>query len=96
MFDDFSPVRRERLPDNLATRIGALIRAGDFRVGERLPPITQMARAFRVGAPTVRQALAKLEMLQVVEIRHGVGVYVRTCPPAIQRILIEHAAMTGD
>jgi len=96
MFDDFSPVRRQRLPDTLADRIGALIRAGDFRVGERLPPITKMARAFQVGAPTVRQALTKLEMLHIVEIRHGVGVYVRECPPPIQRMLIEHSAMTGD
>ena len=96
MRDDFAPIRRERLPDNLADRIGALIRAGDFRVGERLPPITQMARTFQVGAPTVRQALAKLEMLHIVEIRHGVGVYVRACPPAVQRMLIEHTAMTGD
>jgi GntR family transcriptional repressor for pyruvate dehydrogenase complex len=96
MFDGFSPVRRERLTDNLASRISDLIRAGDFRVGDRLPPIAHMARLFRVGAPTVRQALTKLETLQIVEIRHGSGVYVRDCPAAIQRMLIDQKAMSGD
>ena len=55
-----------------------------------------MARAFRVGAPTVRQALTKLETLEIVEVRHGLGVYVRECPIVNQRMLIEQQAMTGD
>jgi len=96
MLGDFSPIRRERLTDNLATRISDLIRSGEFRIGDRLPPITQMARAFRVGAPTVRQALTKLEALEIVEIRHGVGVYVRRCPEVDQRMLIDRELMAGD
>lgn len=96
MLDGFSPVRRERLTDNLASRITDLIRAGDFRVGDRLPPIARMARVFQVGAPTVRQALTKLETLRIVEIRHGAGVYVRDCPEGIQRMLTEHDAVAGD
>ena len=95
MFDDFSPIHRERLTDTLADRILDLIRAGAFRAGDRLPPIARMARVFRVGAPTVRQALTKLETLEVVEVRHGLGVYVRA-NPTDQRMLIERPAMTGD
>ena len=96
MRNDFSPIHRERLPDNVADRLLDLIRAGAYRAGDRLPPIAQMARAFRVGAPTVRQALTKLETLEVVEVRHGLGVYVRDCPVVHQRMLIEQQAMTGD
>ena len=55
-----------------------------------------MARVFQVGAPTVRQALTKLETLEVVEVRHGLGVYVRGCPIANQRMLIDEQAMTAD
>jgi GntR family transcriptional repressor for pyruvate dehydrogenase complex len=96
MFDDFSPIHRERLTDNLADRIVDLIRAGAFRAGDRLPPIARMARVFQVGAPTVRQALTKLETLEVVEVRHGLGVYVRGCPITNQRMLIEPQAITAD
>jgi GntR family transcriptional repressor for pyruvate dehydrogenase complex len=96
MYDDFSPIRRERLTDNLADRILDVIRDGALRAGDRLPTIARMARVFRVGAPTVRQALTKLETLEVVEVRHGLGVYVRDCPMIHQRILIEHQALTGD
>ena len=35
-----------------------------------------MARRFGVGAPTVREALRKLETVGVVSMRHGSGVYV--------------------
>ena len=96
MVDDFSPIHRERLTDNLADRLLDLIRAGAYRAGDRLPTIARMARAFRVGAPTVRQALTKLETLEVVEVRHGLGVYIRDCPVVNQRMLIERQAMTGD
>ena len=96
MFDDFSPIPRERLTDNLASRILELIRAGTFRDGDRLPPIARMAAVFQVGAPTVRQALTKLEMLGVVDVRHGLGVFIRDGSGRIQRLLIEHDVVTGD
>jgi len=95
MHEGFSPIRRERLTDNLAARMLELIRSGAFRAGDRLPPIARMAREFRVGAPTVRQALTKLETLGVVDVRHGLGVYVREVPPPIQRTLIAYEA-AGD
>jgi DNA-binding FadR family transcriptional regulator len=35
-----------------------------------------MARAFRVAPATVREALMRLEINRVIEIRHGAGVFV--------------------
>ncbi|HEU4996114.1 MAG TPA: winged helix-turn-helix domain-containing protein [Gemmatimonadaceae bacterium] len=72
----FSPVVRQRLPDELANRLLASIAAGDFRPGDQLPPILEMARSFRVAATTVREALVRLEAKHVVEIRHGAGVFI--------------------
>ncbi len=96
MRHDFAPIQRERLMDNVADRLLDLIRAGAYRAGDRLPPIAGMARAFRVGAPTVRLALTKLETLEVVEVRHGLGVYVRDRPAANQRMLIDQKVKTGN
>jgi GntR family transcriptional repressor for pyruvate dehydrogenase complex len=76
MTDAFAPVLKQSLSDRLARRIRGLIQKGDYRQGDRLPTIMEMARRFGVGHPTIREALKKLETMGVVEIRHGSGVYV--------------------
>lgn len=78
-----SPVFRQSLADDLARRIRELILARQHGPGDRLPAIALMAREFNVGAPTVREALKKLETLGVVDIRHGSGVYVGRDPDAL-------------
>jgi GntR family transcriptional repressor for pyruvate dehydrogenase complex len=70
---DFVPVRRQRLSEELADRIMRSIAAGRLRPGDQLPPISGMARAFRVAPATVREALIRLEAKRVVEIRQGAG-----------------------
>lgn len=72
----FAPVRRNRLSDELVERILGSIAAGDLRPGDRLPPIAQMARTFRVAANTVREALIRLEGRRAIEIRQGTGVFI--------------------
>ena len=67
---------RQSLSDRLARRIRELIQQGEYKRGDRLPAIIEMAKSFGVGHPTVREALKKLEAVGVVEIRHGSGVYV--------------------
>jgi GntR family transcriptional repressor for pyruvate dehydrogenase complex len=54
------PVVRQSLSNELADRVQELIRTGDFRPGDRLPSIADMARRFGVGHPTLREALKKL------------------------------------
>ena len=60
----------------LSEHIQASIVAGELRPGDQLPPILEMARTFRVGAATVREALILLEAKRIVEIRHGTGVFI--------------------
>ena len=72
----FAPELKQSLSDRLARRIRGMIQRGQYRVGDRLPAIMEMAKRFGVGHPTVREALKKLETIGVVEIRHGSGVYV--------------------
>jgi GntR family transcriptional regulator, transcriptional repressor for pyruvate dehydrogenase complex len=84
--DAFSPMLRQSLSETLAQRIRGLIQSGDYRKGDRLPPIMEMARRFGVGHPTVREALKKLEAFGIVEIRHGSGVYVS----AAHDVLVHH------
>ncbi len=72
----FQPVARQNLADDLAQRINDMIQRREYQSGDRLPAITAMATQFGVGAPTLREALRKLEAVGVVDIRHGSGVYV--------------------
>jgi DNA-binding FadR family transcriptional regulator len=72
----FTPVIRRRLSEHLSEHIQASIAAGDLAPGDQLPPILEMARTFRVGAATVREALILLEAKRIVEIRHGTGVFI--------------------
>lgn len=76
MRNAFAPVLKQSLSDKLAQQIRGLIQNGDYRQGDRLPPIMEMARRFGVGHPTIREALKKLETMGFVAVRHGLGVYV--------------------
>ncbi len=77
MKTDFNPIERSSLSDDLTRRLVQLIRSELYQPGDRLPAIMEMARSFGVGHPTLREALKKLEVLGLVEIKHGSGVYVR-------------------
>lgn len=67
----------KKLPNELAERIQQQIRDDAMQAGDRLPSITALASEYGVGAPTVREALKRLEIAGVITIRHGSGVYVR-------------------
>jgi len=61
---------------NLAHLLRMRIRAGDYRPGDRLPAIDQLARQFNTAVVTARQALALLERDGLVQRRQGVGTFV--------------------
>lgn len=68
---------RSRLYEKIAAILLKRIIKGEIPVGERIPTERKLALAFQVNRSTVREALKKLESLQVIEIRHGDGVYVK-------------------
>jgi GntR family transcriptional regulator, transcriptional repressor for pyruvate dehydrogenase complex len=77
----FGKVARPRSGANrrfvaVAQRLLDSIEQGDVRPGDRLPPDRVIAADLEVSRATVREALLALELLGVVEIRHGSGVYV--------------------
>ena len=71
-----APAIKQSLPDKLARQIRGAIQSGNYRRGDRLPPIVELARQFEVGQPSIREALKKLEAMGVVQMRHGAGVFV--------------------
>ena len=71
------PVKRSTLSDDLTERLMRVIQSEAYQPGDRLPPIMEMARRFGVGHPSLREALRRLEVLGIVEIKHGSGVYIK-------------------
>jgi GntR family transcriptional repressor for pyruvate dehydrogenase complex len=52
------------------------IRRGEWLPGERLPSITQLAKALKVSTASMREALRSLQSIGLVKIEHGRGVFV--------------------
>jgi GntR family transcriptional regulator, transcriptional repressor for pyruvate dehydrogenase complex len=70
-------MERELLNTKLVREILSLVLSGSYGLGKRLPSERKLCDMYGVSRGTVRQALADLENLGIVEIRHGSGVYVR-------------------
>ena len=75
-------VEPQRLYRRIAEQIAQLIRRGEYRTGERLPPERDLARQLKVSRPSVREALIALEVEGYVEVRVGSGVYVTQRRPS--------------
>jgi GntR family transcriptional regulator len=59
------------------------IRTGEYRSGSRIPSETDLARRFRIGRPTVRQATDLLVRRCRLERRRGSGTYVVEPPERV-------------
>jgi DNA-binding FadR family transcriptional regulator len=71
-------VERQRLSEQVARHLRALIVDGEIAAGQTLPPEREMARRFAVSSTVIREALRTLSAGGLVEIRHGVGSFVTT------------------
>ncbi|MBP1932199.1 FadR/GntR family transcriptional regulator [Ammoniphilus resinae] len=69
--------KSEKLYVRIAEEINQLIERGDLQVNDKLPPEREIAAQMGVSRPSVREALAILEVLGVVEIKVGDGSYVK-------------------
>lgn len=76
------PLEPKRLYRHIAEQLRALMEAGEFAIGQRLPAERDLAVQMGVSRPSVREALIALEVEGWVEVRSGSGVYVqRNTPP---------------
>jgi GntR family transcriptional regulator, transcriptional repressor for pyruvate dehydrogenase complex len=69
-------IEPRRLYRQIADQLRALIAAGEFALGSRLPPERDLAAQLGVSRPSVREALIALEVEGLVEVRMGSGIYV--------------------
>lgn len=72
-----APIRKTRVHEEIADRIRELILGRLLPPGQPLPSERVLARRFGVSRGSVRDALRTLEIVGLVEMRHGQGAFPR-------------------
>lgn len=67
----------QSLPDQVAQTILERIATGELRPGHRLPSQRDLAESMGVGLAVIREAVQRLQALNIVEATHGSGTVVR-------------------
>lgn len=73
----FQPLDRQRVDEQIATSIADAILGGAFPPGSSLPPERELAEQLGVNRTSLRQGLARLQQMGLIETRHGSGNVVR-------------------
>lgn len=71
------PIQRQKLTSTVAQELLALIRRDGLSPGQRLPAERTLAEQLGVSRASLRDGLARLEVLGHIEARQGNGLYVR-------------------
>jgi len=74
---DLEPLGNVRRAEGVFAQIQSRIFSGAYPAGSRLPNERDLASALRVNRASLREALKRLEYLELVEVRHGQGTFVR-------------------
>lgn len=74
MFTTIEP--NEKLSHKILRQITQLIKDGELKPGEKLPPERQLAEALKVSRPALKQTISMLEGMGIVESRQGDGNYI--------------------
>lgn len=75
--DQSVAVTRRTARPSVRDMVVDLILGGDLKGGDALPPEGRIAETLGVSRSSVREAVKSLEATGVVEVRHGVGLFLR-------------------
>ena len=92
------PLRRA---DGVFQQLRSRILVGALAPGEQLPNERDLADTFEVNRTSVREAVKRLEFLGLVEVRHGLGTFVKGVSESsslevIEALLRDPRTVTGD
>jgi len=74
--EPFAPLPRRRATTDAIAAIQEQIRSGRLAPGERLPSERALSEALGVSRPTVREAVQSLAAMNILDVRHGAGIFV--------------------
>ncbi|SMF21250.1 DNA-binding transcriptional regulator, FadR family [Xaviernesmea oryzae] len=81
-----APQRRGRnLVETVGQRLRNAIAKGDLKPGDKLPSESGLTQQHQVSRTVIREAIASLRADGLVEVRHGVGVFVLAPQAGLQK-----------
>jgi GntR family transcriptional repressor for pyruvate dehydrogenase complex len=75
--DTLRKVKTESLRSQVYAQLKAQLMKGTWKVGEKMPSENELCALFGVSRVTVRAAIQQLEILGLVETKHGGGTFVK-------------------
>ncbi len=98
---DLQPLATQRRADGVAERLRSLILTGAYPAGSRLPNERELSESLGVNRASVREALKRLEFLELIDVRHGQGSFVRdvsesAAPQLIEALLSDRRSITRE
>lgn len=69
--------KRTGLVDQVIAQMRELVSSGEWPLGDKIPPETELVTALGVGRNTVREAVRALSHAGLLEVRQGDGTFVR-------------------
>lgn len=90
------PIRREPMAAEVARRLVDYLLSGGVEPGSRMPSERQLAEAFGVGRSAVREAIAALSLIGLIEVRHGDGTYLKRPDSALLPQVVEWGLLLGE
>jgi GntR family transcriptional regulator, transcriptional repressor for pyruvate dehydrogenase complex len=74
---DIKPVKKKKVYHQIIEQIQKAIQSGQLKPGDRLPSERDLAERFQVSRTTIKEAITVMEAIGVLEIRTGIGTFVR-------------------
>jgi len=73
---EISPINMKRIYQSIIQQFIGLIKEGELKVGDKLPPERTLAEMFNVSRASIREAFSAMDIIGLIEVRPGEGSFV--------------------
>lgn len=73
----FTPIKNTKVYEQVVEQIKLMIMEGSLKKGDKLPAERDLAEQLQVSRASVREALRTLDVIGLVESRHGAGNFIK-------------------
>lgn len=90
------PLRPPPSAEEVLAELETKIVNGEWEVGGRLPSERILAEQFGISRPGIREVLRRIEERGLIDVRAGLGSFVREIRPTRGSAVLEHLVRRGD
>ncbi|WP_312095561.1 FadR/GntR family transcriptional regulator [Niallia sp.] len=78
---EFKQIKPKKIYEEVADALYEAIKKGQFKSGEKLSSVQQLAETFQVSRSAIREALTALKAKGLIEMKQGEGTFVKAYHP---------------